>query len=127
LVGDGHRGKSVPIQNFRCQACGTKVTERHGTLLYRLRTPAFRIGEVLSALAEGLDVAAAVSVFGHGEATVTRWRDRAGQQASRLHQRLFRQLRLPHVPVDEIRAAGLTTRRWSVAELLAVPCAPELG
>jgi IS1 family transposase len=54
-------------------------------------------------LAEGLDVAAAVRVFGHGEATITRWLDRAGQQAQRLHERLLRHLHLPHVQVDEIR------------------------
>src|ERR1051325_8446133 len=29
LVGDGHHGTTSPIQNFRCQACGTKVTERY--------------------------------------------------------------------------------------------------
>jgi IS1 family transposase len=114
LVGDGHHGKSALIQNFRCQACGTKVSERYGTPLYRLRTPATRVGEVLSALAEGLDVAAAVRVFGHGEATITRWRDRAGQQASRLHERLLRHLHLPHIQVDEIRTRlrHRTQVRW---------------
>jgi IS1 family transposase len=102
LVGDGHHGKGAPIRNFRCQACGSKVTERWGTPLYRLRTPASRVGEVLSALAEGLDVAAAVRVFGHGEGTITTWRNRAGVHADRLHQRLVRQLHLPHIQVDEI-------------------------
>jgi IS1 family transposase len=103
LVGDGHHGKTAPIQNWRCQACGTKVTERYGTPLYRLHTSAARVGEVLSALAEGLDVAAAVRVFGHGEATITRWRDKAGQHAQRLHERLLRRLPLPYIQVDEIR------------------------
>lgn len=103
LVGDGHHGTMAPIQNFLCQACGTKVTARYGTPLYRRHTPAGRVGEVLSALAEGLDVAAAVRVFGHGEATITRWRDRAGQHARRLHERLLRHLHLPHIQVDEIR------------------------
>lgn len=33
LVGDGHHGKCAPIQNFRCQACGTKVSAlRHAAL-----------------------------------------------------------------------------------------------
>ncbi len=102
LVGDGHHGKGARIQNFRCQACGTKVTERWRTPLYRLRTPASRVGEVLSALAEGLDVAAAVRVFGHGETTITTWRNRAAEHAGRLHHCLVRRLRLPHIQVDEI-------------------------
>ena len=104
LVGYGHHGATDRIQDFRCQACGTKVSARRGTALYQLKTPPQRIGEVLSAVAEGLDVAAAVRVFGHGEGTVTRWLARAGQHADRLHAHLFRSLQLPHVQLDEIRA-----------------------
>jgi IS1 family transposase len=103
LVGDGHHGRTDRIQNFRCQACGTKVSARRDTALYQLKTPPARIGEVLSALAEGLDVAAAVRVFGHGQATISRWLTRAGQHAERVHQHLFRDLHLSHVQLDEIR------------------------
>jgi IS1 family transposase/transposase-like protein len=103
LVGYGHHGATDRIQDFRCQACGTKVSARRGTALYQLKTSPRRIGEVLSAVAEGLDVAAAVRVFGHGKGTVTRWLQRAGQHADRLHERLFRSLHLPHVQLDEIR------------------------
>src|SRR5262249_35896719 len=65
LVADGHHGRTDRIQDFRCAACGSKVTARRGTALYALKTPPSRIGEVLSALAEGLDIGAAVRVFGH--------------------------------------------------------------
>jgi hypothetical protein len=50
LVGDGCHGKGARIQNFRCQACGTKVSARWGTPLYRLRTPTSRVGEVRECL-----------------------------------------------------------------------------
>src|SRR5437868_6009528 len=103
LVGYGHHGATDHIQDVRCQACGTTVSARRGTALYRLKTPPARVGEVLSALAEGLDVAAAARVFGHGEATVTRWLIRAGRHAARQHAQFFRALRLPHVQLDEIR------------------------
>ena len=65
LVGDGTHGKIEPIQTFHCQACGTTFTARRDTPLYRVKTPSTRVAEVLSALAEGLTVAAAVRVFGH--------------------------------------------------------------
>ncbi len=39
----------------------------------------------------------------HGEATITRWRDRAAQQAARLHHHFVRDLHLLHVQLDEIR------------------------
>jgi IS1 family transposase/transposase-like protein len=103
LIGYGHHGTTDRIQDFLCQACGTKVSARRDTALYQLKTPPQRVGEVLSALAEGMSVDAAVRVFGHGEPTLRRWLDRAGQHAGRLHQRLFVHLRLPHVQLDEIR------------------------
>ena len=103
LVGYGHHGATDRIQDFRCQACGTKVSARRGTALYQLKTPPARVGEVVSALAEGLDVAAAARVFGHGEGTIARWLARAGRQAEYLHHRLFRHLRLPHLQLDELR------------------------
>jgi IS1 family transposase/transposase-like protein len=103
LVGNGHHGTTDRIQDFVCQACGTKVSARRGTALYHLKTPPARIGEVLSALAEGLDVGAAARVFGHGEETITHWLGRAAEQAEHLHERLVVRLHLPHVQLDEIR------------------------
>ena len=70
--------------------------------MYRLKTPARRVGEVLSALAEGLSVGAAVRVFGHGEFTIRTWLTRAGLHATTLHERLFRNLKLLHVQLDEL-------------------------
>ncbi len=67
LVGYGGLGRQAYIQDLKCQACQTKFSVRCGTVLYRLKTPSRRVGEVLSALAEGLSVGAAVRVFGHGE------------------------------------------------------------
>lgn len=112
LVGDGHHGRGERIQDYLCGACGTKVSERQGTALYRLKTPGVRVSEVLAAVAEGLDVAAAVRVFGHAEGTIETWLTRGGEQAEKLHGRLFRGLMLGHVQLDELR----TTVREKVRE-----------
>jgi IS1 family transposase len=103
LVGDGTHGRHERIQTFRCQACGRTFTARRDTPLYRLKTPAGRVGEVLTALAEGVDLAAATRIFGHRHATITRWLTRAGQHSTRLHHHWLRDLRLPHLQLDEIR------------------------
>jgi IS1 family transposase len=103
LVGDGTHGKTERIQTFRCQACQTTFSARRNTPLYRLKTASYRVAEVLTALAEGLDVAAAVRVFGHRPATITRWLARAGEHSATLHERVFHHLQLPHVQLDEIR------------------------
>jgi len=102
LVGDGHHGRDH-IQTFRCQACGTKVSARRDTALYRLTTPAVQISQVLTALAEGLDQRAASRVFGHSAHTLARWLTRSGEHGERLHARQFRGLHLPHVQLDELR------------------------
>jgi IS1 family transposase len=103
LVGDGTHGKGDRIQIFRCQACTTTFSARRHTPLYRLKTPSQRVGEVLTALAEGLDVAAAGRVFGHRHATITTWVRRAGDHSTTLHQRWFQGLHLPHLQLDELR------------------------
>jgi transposase-like protein len=102
LVGYGGHGRQEYIQDLKCQACQTKFSVRYGTALYRLKTPSRRVGEVLSALAEGLSVGAAVRVFGHGEFTIRTWLTRAGLQAASLHERLFQGLKFLHVQLDEL-------------------------
>jgi IS1 family transposase len=104
LVGGGGHGRYEYIRasRLKCQACQTKSSVRYGTVLYRLKTPARRVGEVLSALAEGLSVGAAVRVFGHGEFTIRTWLTRAGLHAASLHERLFQNLKLLHVQLDEL-------------------------
>ena len=103
LVGDGTHGKHERIQTFRCQACGTTFSARRDTPLYRLKTSSARVAEVLTALAEGLTVAAAVRVFGHSEGTITSWLTRAGEHSAALHDQWFRHLTLSHLQLDELR------------------------
>ena len=113
LVGRGHHGPER-IQDFRCQACGTKVSARRDTALYRLKTPTAQVSQVLTALAEGLDLAAAGRVFGHSQHTVARWLARGGAHAERLHARHFRGLPFAHLQLDEVRTRlrGPAGVRW---------------
>jgi IS1 family transposase/transposase-like protein len=103
LVGDGAHGKCERIQTLRCQACGTTLSTRRDTPLYRLKTASQRVAEVLTALAEGVDIAAAVRIFGHRHATITRWLTRAGKHTTMLHDSVFQRLHLPHIQLDELR------------------------
>jgi hypothetical protein len=103
LVGDGKHGTHERIQTFRCQACGTTFSARRHTALYRLKTASSWVAEVLTALAERLDVAAATRVFDHRHATITRWVLRAGNHSATLHERWFCHLYLPYLQLDELR------------------------
>lgn len=103
LVGYGHHGRHDPIQDFFCQACHHKFSARRHTALYRLRSPAARVAQVLHAVAEGLSAQAAGRVFQLSETTVRSWVTRAGQHSQSLHNRLMHTLELAHVQLDELR------------------------
>jgi IS1 family transposase len=103
LVGYGYHGKCERIQDLYCQACHRKISVRRYTMLYRLKTSAAQVALVLTALAEGLSVSGAVHTFGHRERTITSWLVRAGTHGERLHGRLFRNLWLLEVQLDELR------------------------
>jgi IS1 family transposase len=103
LVGDGKRGKDKYIQYFRCQCCGQRRTSRYGTPLYHLKTAEWRVSQVLTALAEGVDMAAASRIFGHHPRTIGNWLTRAGHHSQRFHDRLFHQrLEAYHIQLDEL-------------------------
>ncbi|MBP7691313.1 MAG: helix-turn-helix domain-containing protein [Anaerolineales bacterium] len=68
-------------------------------------TPADRVAEVLTALAEGVSIGAATRIFGHSEFTLRTWPQtprRAGLQATTLHEHFFCSLKLLQVQLDEI-------------------------
>ena len=83
--GYGLHGQGHSIQDLYCEACRHKFSTRRHTVLYRLKTQAKRVAEVLASLAEGMAVATPVRVFGHAEGTLTTWLTRAGMHSERLH------------------------------------------
>ena len=100
LVSDGQRNG---VQYWRCQACGGRKSSRLGTPLYRLKTPAQRVAMVMTALAEGVDIAAATRIFDHHHTTIQHWLERGGQHSARLHDRLLNKAVMAgHVQLDEL-------------------------
>jgi len=99
---------------------GARATTTHWvTPLYRLKTASHRLAEVLTALAEGLSVSAAVRVFGHRHATITRSLTHPGAHSATLHERVFERLHLAHRELDELRSR-LRTRTHTVWLWLAL-------
>ena len=104
LIGYGHHGNYERIQDLFCQACKHKFTVRRDTVLYRLKTHSERVGEVLSLLAEGVDVSVLERVLGIGEGTLRTGLTRAGLHARKLHERFFQELIFRHIQFDELWA-----------------------
>jgi IS1 family transposase len=72
------------------------------------------VAEVLTALAEGLDLAAASRVFGYRHTTISSWLRRAGLHSASLHQQRCSNLLLGHIQLDEIctRLRSRSPKLW---------------
>jgi hypothetical protein len=123
LVLQEKRGQTGAIWRLRCQACGQRFSERHDTVLARLKTPPERIELVLTLLAEGVDISVVVRVFGHCEETIVRWLERAGDHAALLHDLYFRDLAIDHLQLDELYAKvrQVPDKHWLWAAIDPVP------
>ena len=104
LVGYGSHGTYEAIGDLFCQFCRKKSTVRRNTVLYRLKTLSSTVGNVLLALAVGMDISAVEDLFGVREMTVRTWLARGGAHGQKLHQRFFANLELAHVQFDELWA-----------------------
>jgi transposase-like protein len=102
LVGDGKRGKHKHIQYWKCQWCNKHFTSRLHTPLYYLKSDEGHIILSLMLLAEGCHISVLVRCSKHCKTTITRWLERAGKHSSLLHNRIFRDLMLTFVQMDEL-------------------------
>lgn len=101
LVGNGVRGVEG-VQQLRCQCCGTRFSSRRNTALYRLRTPAAQVVQVLLAVNLGLTVADTQLLLGHSETTLRLWLTRAGSHAEKVQAHFFHPLHLGHLQLDAL-------------------------
>jgi IS1 family transposase len=104
LVRHTLRGKDHDIPYLCCQCCHTVFSSRKGTPLYYLKTKKDRVEMVLWFLAEGVNRAVLVRYTGQRDATLARWLERMGEHSQGLHNRLFRELVLSLVQLDELYA-----------------------
>jgi IS1 family transposase/transposase-like protein len=111
LTRAGQRGTRHDIPQWHCEACGTSFSARRQTAVHHLKTSPERVAEVMTALGEGVDVAAASRIFGHHPTTIRRWLERGAEHGQRLHQHTLRNLLVGHIQFDE-----LVTRMRSQAE-----------
>ena len=102
LVSNGWSGKGERIRQWKCQACQKRFSERLHTPFYRLKKSSIRVAEVLTAMAEGVDLSASIRIFKYHHTTITRWLGRAGEHSQELHNRTFRDFIAEHLQLDEL-------------------------
>jgi transposase-like protein/IS1 family transposase len=111
---DGRRNACEATDQWECGACGSKHTARLGTPLYGLKTGSERVKLAAHLAMLGMSIAGISEVMGHSEETVTRWLERSGLHSDKLHERVFRNLVVGHIQLDELvnKVRRLGRRVW---------------
>ena len=84
----GHYGQDNSIRFLRCRSCGTRFSERKGTLLFHSHLPKEKAIAVLEHVAEGCGVRQTERLVGVHRDTVTRYIRKAGGHAKAAHDEL---------------------------------------
>ena len=115
-------------RRFRCWTCGKTFAASAGTPFYRLHKDQSLFVCVITLLAHGCPLPAAVAAFGLDERTVADWQAKAGGHCEAVHRHLLdsKKLDLAHVQADELYAKRQGGRSW-VAMAMAVPSRLWLG
>jgi transposase-like protein len=115
-------------RRFRCLSCGKTFAATKGTPFFRLHKDQSLFPGVVTLLAHGCPVPAAVAAFGLDERTVADWQHKAGGhcRAAHRHHLQSHRLGLAHVQADELYAKRQGGRSW-VAMAIAVPSRLWLG
>jgi hypothetical protein len=129
-VGGGGNVKvhSRKERRFRCLTCGKTFAATSGTPFFRLHKDQSLFLCVVTLLAHGCPVPAAVAAFGLDERTVADWQRKAGGHCEAVHRHHLQshRLDLAHVQADELYAKRQGGRSW-VAMAMAVPSRLWLG
>ena len=120
---DGWRNQGEATPSLECGACGSKHTARLGTPMYRLKTASERVALATHQAMKGMSIADISEVLGLSEETVTRWLRRGGQHSEGLHERLFKDLVVMHIQLDElvskVRRGGQRLWIWTAEDALS--------
>ena len=113
-IGEGNiigHGRKRP--RSKCTVCGATFSPRHGTPLYRRRTPEALMTQVITLVAHGCPPAAIEAAFGLQPRTVREWVRASGQHSQAIQATLVEQPHdLQHVQADEIRVKTQAGVLW---------------
>jgi transposase-like protein len=126
--GGNVKAHSRKERRFRCLTCGKTFAATSGTPFFRLHKDQSLFLCVVTLLAHGCPVPAAVAAFGLDERTVADWQRKAGGHCEAVHRHHLQShpLDLAHVQADELYAKRQGGRSW-VAMAMAVPSRLWLG
>jgi len=114
-------GKDKAIRRLYCKTCGTRFSERQGSLMQDTKLPAADVVRIIKCLGHGCSVEATADICEVDTRTVQRLLERAGKRAADFHRLQLEKLDEPLEAVQMDELHGKTVKRKDKIELVKVP------
>ncbi len=114
-------GKNKAIRRLYCKTCGTRFSERQGSLMQYTKLPTKAVVRIVKCLAHGCSVEATADICEVDTRTVQRLLETAGKRAADFHCLQLENLDQPLEAVQMDELHGKTVRHKDRSELVKVP------
>ena len=114
-------GKDKAIRRLYCKTCGTRFSERQGSLMQHTKLPQADVVRVVKCLAHGCCVEATADICEVDTRTVQRLLEKAGKRAADFHRLQLENLNQPLEVVQMDELHGKTVKDKRNSQLVDVP------
>jgi transposase-like protein len=95
--GKHHHQDGKAVQNYLCKRCGKRFSERTGTPMSRLRTPASVVSLAMKMRSEGMGIRASGRVLEKSHVSIMRWEQKLAEHSQQWS---------PYAPAADITIEG---------------------
>lgn len=114
-------GKDKAIRRLYCKTCGSRFSERQGSLMQDTKLPAAAVVRIVKCLGHGCSVEAAADICEVDPRSVQRLLERAGKRAADFHRLHMENLDEPLEAVQMDELHGKTVKRKAETHVVEVP------
>lgn len=114
-------GKNKAIRRLYCKTCGTRFSERQGSLMQYTKLPQADIVRIVKCLGHGCCVEATADICEVDTRTVQRFLEKAGKRAADFHNLRLEYLDKPLEAVQMDELHGKTVKRKDKTAVVKVP------
>jgi len=114
-------GKDKAIRRLYCKTCGTRFSERQGSLMQSTKLPAADVVRIIKCLTHGCSIEAAADICEVDTRTVQRLLEKAGKRAADFHSLQLENLDQPLEAVQMDELHGKTVRSKRKMEVVKLP------
>ena len=114
-------GKDKAIRRLYCKTCGSRFSERQGSLMQDTKLPAAAVVRIVKCLAHGCSVEATADICEVDPRSVQRLLERAGKRAADFHRLQLENLDEPLDVVQMDEMHGKTVKRKARTQVVGVP------